>query len=865
MTNIYKADLTKATKEKTYYALAMFPYPSGAWLHVGHGTNFTANDIIARFKRMQWYTVINPIGWDSFGLPTENYAMKLGKPASDVTAENIANYKKQCAMMDWSYDWDREVATSSPEYYKWTQWIFQQLFKAWLVYKKDAYVNRCPTDQTVLANDQVVDGCCERCGTEIIQKKHPQWFIKITDYAEKLINDLDLVDWPEETKSQQKYWIGKSEGAEIDFQISHPALDAGTIDSGSSPEWQANKITVFTTRPDTLFGVTALVLAPENASVDAYIPQEYSDAVVEYRKVTSKKTAVERQQDAETKSWVFSWCYAVHPLTGKQVPIWFADYVLPDYATGAVMFVPAHDERDFAFWFKNGDLKYNNPIIPVIKPSSIEAVEGKYYPLYAHTVTEWKTILEIQKEFLPKAYELILNWQYCYTWEWTLINSWEFDGMKNIDAKKAITEHLEKLWLGKKKITYKLRDWSVSRQRYWGSPIPVYYDEAGNPQLIPEDELPVVLPLDLGNYKPAGKSPLADHPTFPHYTAKDGQTYLRECDTLDTFMCSSFYYLRFVNPANTKELISKEFADKALPVDFYIWGKEHTYGHLLYARFIHKFLFDQGYVSCPEPFQRLFHQWMILGPDGRKMSKRWGNVITPEDLVGKYGEARGTDVLRTYTMFMGPLEVEKAWNDNAVDGTKRFLDRVERMQDFLTDDETGLSIESSAKESSWQTIQSISNETGLSIDTQLHKTIKGVTDDIEKLKFNTAVSKMMVFVNHIYEVKAITKDQFAIFLQLLAPFATKLAQEIRTKLSREGSIHLSQWPQFDENMIAEDTLSLPVQIGGKMRGTLDIKKWLSQDEVMALVHADERFAKYLEWATIKKIIYVQDKIVNVII
>lgn len=1324
MENTYKADLTKATKEKTYYSLAMFPYPSGAGLHVGHGTNFTANDVVARFKRMQWYTVINPIGWDSFGLPTENYAMKLGRSASEVTAENIANYKKQCELMDWSYDWDREVATSSPEYYKWTQWIFQQLFKAWLVYKKDAFVNRCPTDQTVLANDQVVDGCCERCGTEIIQKKHPQRFIKITDYAERLIDDLDLVDRPEETKTQQKYWIGKSEGAEIDFAVDTGAtikkhyvvlhgyegnvdanwlprlaknlqqaghtvdlvelpnsaapivadqvqyvLDTCTFDENTIVIWhslwctvalkaleristtiekcilvawfltwevmqepsdpdyaeekkffdhvnatfdrqydlvaakqhcknfvvlhdkndyavqlsraqdlaqkldttpvvfeatethacgkeepvileyalgKSEKITVFTTRPDTLFGVTALVLAPENASIDAYIPAEYKQALTDYRLATSKKTNIERQADAETKSGVFSGVYAIHPLTQEKVPVRFADYVLPDYATGAVMFVPAHDERDWAFAQKHGlevkqviakqyiwqwdsaarewvETLYRKTIDAIIEnknweilvikednPTKIhfvwwgieeweneiealhkEIIEETWYtefdviwPVnnsyinslwYRYTkqknqnttwrffhvilksehqipseIEEWKhsimwlskdKVIElINREHHKYAHTLFLeNWKVMTEW-WTLINSAQFDWLDNQEAKKAITQYLADKSLGKSKTTYKLRDWSVSRQRYWGSPIPVYYTFDNNeqvpyfrytdavrwvkewfvtkpretvqaiikdvntnkylmlerkidgmrsfvwgwveegesleqailkeiseeawfdkivsikihgkevhrefyhalkwynqytttqcfvvevdtkdqkeisadekekhepvwmtaeeilaqrenidadniysfelylwhnidapaytprynaynphpnkdkriPHLIPEEQLPVVLPLDLGDYKPAGKSPLADHPTFPYYHAPDGKVYLRECDTLDTFMCSSFYYLRFIDPTNTKELISKEFADKALPVDFYIGGKEHTYGHLLYSRFIHKFLFDQGVVPSAEPFQKLFHQGMILGPDGRKMSKRRGNVITPADLVAKYGEQMGADVLRTYTMFMWPLEVEKAWNDNAVDGVKRFLDRVARVMDFV---------------GKWEASNPSDDKNSMTYQTtiQLHKTIKWVTEDIEKLKFNTAISKLMVFVNHIYDVKQITKGHFATFLQLLAPFATKLSQNLWAELGQKDSIHKSIWPIYDESYLAEDNMQLPVQINGKMRGTLDIKKWLTQDEVFILVQNDEKLAVHLGDIAAnppKKVIFVQDKIMNIIL
>ena len=1084
--NPFAVDLTDVPKEKIYYSLAMFPYPSGAWLHVWHAMNFTANDIIARYKRMQWYSVINPIGWDSFGLPTEWYAMKVGKPAAEVTEENIANFIKQCELMDRSYDRDREFATSSPEYYKRTQWIFQQLFKAWLVYRKEAFVNRCPQDQTVLANDQVVDGKCERCGTEVTQKKHMQRFIKITDYAERLIDDLDTIDWPEETKTQQKYRIGKSEGAEIDFKIvydsnkdsekivvgtEHPEEEKrhtisavvqrksdgkfllvkwekhdwispsiGWIDEWESAEaaaerevleetgykvkamkklwgiieshffaenkniWRGRydqpvlleltdenpapvgeeekeiqepiwltyeellqqvthkdnliwfvrymneqkKITVFTTRPDTLYGVTALVLAPENETLDLLLSPESKEKLTEYRKTTWKKTALERQQDQQEKSGMFSGINAVHPLTGEQVPVWYADYVLPDYATGAVMFVPAHDERDFAFAVKHNLLlkeviaqhyiSWNEPRTD--KETSVrknvlamlynedrskvlcldwwkmnrrsfvmwwveewedwkdawlrEIIEETWYTdlefenmalweIHAEYFAQHKDINRYSKErcliyrlrsdanngikqdsenhtlhWIPvdevAAYLSDVPWtnsnliffqrekseNHAYTWIGKLINSWQFDWLDNTEAKEIITKYLEENWLWRKKITYKLRDWSISRQRYWGCPIPVYYNEKWTPQLIPENELPVLLPLDLGDYKPAGKSPLADHPTFPYYTAKDGNTYLRECDTLDTFIDSSFYYLRFIDPKNEKQLINKDLAERALPVDFYIGGKEHTYGHLLYSRFIHKFLFDQWIVTSLEPFQKLFHQWMLLGPDGRKMSKRWGNIIIPEDLANKYGQEKGIDILRTYSMFMWPLEIENVWNDGAVDGVKRFLERVERLEQFVSTD--------------WW-----------ALDASLHKTIKWVTDDIERLKFNTAVSKLMVFVNDVYDKKAITKQQLSTFLQLLAPFATRVTEVMRAKLWNEWSIHFSTWPIYDPAKIAEDTINLPIQIWGKMRGTLEVSAWISEDEVMQLIRADERFIWLLEGKQIGKIIYVQDKIINLIV
>ncbi len=1516
--NKFNVDLNKADKDNIFYTLAMFPYPSGAGLHIGHAMNFTANDIIARFRRMQGYTVLNPIGWDSFWLPTEGYAMKVGKSANVVTEENVSNFIEQCNQMDRSYDRNREFATSDPEYYKRTQRIFQQLYKAGLVYRKEAFVNRCPHDQTVLANDQVVNGECERCGTEVVQKKHMQRFIKITDYAERLINDLDAVDRPEETKTQQKYWIGKSEGAEIDFAINEsekisnvivlhgihddarawwrkwfaeecekngipcyspqcdhengivlekdieaiieqcgdkinehtvivgyslggltakhlivrmnkkikklvtvassfsrpvtgdeakevdiiayrdtpldekkfnnlveehiayfskddPAIpfelavphfqqhypnvriltfadkwhfnkhfwvleipelleDTGisslskkwtvvalhgmqpynkneekwphdkrhwfpwlkqTLEDkwyevylpvvpngweGNYENWKAEldkladkvnedtifvgtsswgaamvrrlgdnkkkirklilvapayapwvahyddrkefnefeidkslskrvsdgifvllsndepliiessriyleelqatlievpdrghftegyseknkqipevvdliepKITVFTTRPDTIYGVTAIMLAPENESIDVLLSPENKAKLEEYRKATGKKTALERQQDAEEKSGMFSGVYAKHPLTGEQVPVWYADYVLPDYATGAVMFVPAHDERDWKF-AKAHDL----PIKQVIHDESFEG-------------------------------------GVCNTGAWVLINSGDFNDITNEEAKSKITTYLEEQWLGRRKTTYKLRDWSISRQRYWGCPIPFYYtfdseeqvpffmyaegnkafkpgepvtprqviqcivkDKSGDeycflkwahdgdvttffwgtewedaieaakrelleewgfadaelvkelweyhvqfyhptkhrnqysinhllyfevdrskqaeptdeeakklheivwmsaeefikttrndtsifamnrllkgdswikqtterynaynphpdkakwiPHVIPEDELPVVLPLDVKDYKPAGKSPLADHPTFPHYKPEnykvpffeytdevrgykkeydvrrrnvvhgivrhaktweiallkrsiDGSytfpsgglewdesredavkreireetgimnieikeqiggeihrkfyhalkkenhytinkyylveaydwfsgiseeekakheplwmninnvkkvttdpdllyvlellegrevkapayidrfneynpqpTYLRECDTLDTFMDSAFYFLRFIDPHNDKELLSKDLADKTLPVDFYIGGKEHTYGHLLYSRFINKFLYDQGYIGNSEPFAKLFHQGFVLGPDGRKMSKRRGNVINPSEVVDEVG----SDTARTYTMFMGPIEQEKIWNPNALSGVKKFIERVERAEQFISED-------------------------GKEIDPVLHKTIKWVTEDIERVKFNTAVSKLMVFVNELYDKKSITKQQFSTFLQLLAPFATKLSSEMREKLGNEWDIHFSKWPTFDPDKIAEDTINLPVQINGKMKGTIEVAAGISQDEVVALVKADERFSSQFEGKEIVKIIFVQDKIVNFIV
>ncbi len=905
--------------------------------------------------------VIFPIGYDSFWLPTENYAIKNNKSAHQATAENIKYYDEQLKAIDFAFDTDRKFATSDPEYYKWTQWIFTKLYQHNLVYRKDWLVNWCNGCQTVLANDQVVDGKCERCETEIIQKKHPQWYIKITDYADQLLDYSDC-DRPEETKIHQTNWIGKSKGAEIDFTV----------------QWAEQIITVFTTRPDTIYGVTAIVLAPENDIIDQYMTDENKLELANYRKTTALKTNIERQSTDKDKTWFDSGVQVIHPLTGELVPVRFADYVLPDYATGAVMFVPAHDERDWEF-----AQKYNMNIIKVIaketgtkreneqfadgwawvvfdpvnqKYAMAEFADGRLL-LFAGWVNEWETVydailrevreesglfdfaysehietsyahyyntakqinryaraeclliilnsaqthttgLEEHEKFTltwKSAQEVLSNWNErntdgsldhyirfftesvaraiklwydktsdinlfrgeAYTGVGILENSQQFNGLDNITAKAEITKHLESIGKGKAKITYRLRDWSVSRQRYWGSPIPVYYTFEDNddgrytpdhphpdktkwiPHLIPESDLPVILPLDLPNYKPAGKSPLEDHPSFKYYHAPDGQTYLRECDTLDTFMCSSFYFLRFCDPHNTQELISSEAA-KMMPVDLYVWGKEHTVWHLLYSRFIYKFLKDIGVVVCEskEPFRKLVHQGMVHASDGRKMSKRWGNVIDPMGIINEYG----SDTLRTYTMFMWPVEASKNWNPDAVAWVYRFIGRVAKLKDKLA----------------------TSDIIDAQILSTLHQTIKWVTEDIEALKFNTVVSKLMIMTNAFAEVNVINQPDYLIFLKLCAPFVTHMTQQMWSELGQEGSIHDSGWPVWDDALIATWSIDLPIQVNGKMRGTITVASWAAQDEVMTLARSHENIAKWLEWEIIK-IIYVQDKICNVII
>ncbi len=786
----FYADLDAAKKDDVYYSLTMFPYPSWSALHAGHASVFTLNDVVARYQRMQWKTVLNPFGFDSFGLPTENYAIKVGKTAQEVTKENAAYFLEQLGSMDLSFDEKRLLYTSDAEYYQWTQRIFSQLFKAGLVYRDTMYVNRCPDCQTVLANDQVVNGKCERCGAEIMQKKHPQWFIKITDYADRLIDDLALVDWPEETKTNQINWIGRKYGTEIDYEIDgHPG----------------DYITVFTTRPDTNFGASFVVLAPDSDYVSQYMDSfPNKEEVQAYVKKSLAKTTVQRMQDAKHKTWVHTWLYVVNRLNNKKIPLYIADFVLANVGTGAVVGVPAHDPRDFDF-----ATLMNLDVVRVV-----QSQEGDDTPI-------------------KKSEDV-------FTDEGIVMNSDFLNGLTTQEAKEKINDYLEQKGRGKKIVTYKLRDWSVSRQRYRGAPIPVYYDEHGEPQLIPDEELPVVLPLDLEEYKPTGKSPLEDHPTFSTYTHKNGKNYQRECDTLDTFMCSSFYFLRYIDPRNTQELGNPEWMNKALSVDFYSGGKEHTVWHLLYARFIHKFLYDQGFVAESEPFKKLFHQWMVMGADGRKMGKRYNNGVDPLEVAREYG----SDVLKTYLMFMWPLDADKPWDYNSVRGVQKFLKRVETLLEWEKTDHNQLPNE---------------------LISLMHKTIKGTQYDYEHLKFNTVVSKVMILVNKVYDCKVVSNELLLMIAQLLAPMATKVAEHIREKLEQEGSIHYSRFPDFDENKIAQEMLNLPVQFNGKMRGTIEASPWIQQDEVMSLLQNNEHFTKYFEGKEIKKIIYVQDKIVNIIV
>lgn len=1070
----------------------MFPYPSGIGLHAGHASIFTINDVIARYQRLQWKTVFNPFGFDAFGLPTENYALTVWKSAREVTDENKKNFIEQLQALNLSFDRDRVIDTSMPDYYKRTQWLFQKLYKAGLVYRESKFVNWCPHDQTVLANDQVLEGCCERCKSEVVQKEMMQWFIKVTDYADRLIEDLDTIDWPEDTKIMQKNRIWRSEWAEITFEISedwgqkisedsdetaktkikrdelsykiigcaydvhkelwswltekiyHNAMIAalenawlqveseksiplfyqwkkvgyGRVDlliegyfavelksrkliewdyykqlrtymnqwwfeSGlllnfynksveivrlnqdsnnlqtSSPNLQTS-ITVYTTRPDTLYGVTALVLAPENTLLDSLLDDKNKQKVINYRNQVLTKTAIQRQQDESEKTGIFSGLYARHPLTWEEVPIWYADYVLMDYGSGAVMMVPAHDERDREFAQKFGiEVKQVISSSPSGRRSGWGSINHIYSSSWEHiqklityarelrkTQTSWEKILrsllrdrqykdmkrrrqhplwEYIADFYNHEYKIVIEidgphhedqqdydkkrdhymtdelWlsiiridseqfflepgivfekidevlsQNSHTEEnphpnplpegegalpeayvnsWALINSWQFDWLDSEEAKTQIIDYLEEHWLGRRRINYKLRDWSVSRQRYRGCPIPIYYTFEDNedgkytadsphpdkskwiPHLIPEEELPVILPLDVEDFNPQWKSPLEDHPTFKYYE-KDGEVYLRECDTLDTFMDSAFYFLRFPDAHNDKALISDELAKKVLPVDIYTWGREHTVWHLIYSRFIHKFLYDQWLVSTPEPFQKLIHQWMVLWADGRKMGKRYGNGVDPLDVIQQYG----TDAVRTYLMFMGPIESDKPWNDNALSWVKKFLDKVEKIPD-----------------------QSWFNQASDIVTAKLHEIIRDITADFQSYKFNTAVSKLMILNNTIWDEQALQQSELWIFAQLLAPFAPELAATLWKQSWHTDDIDFSTRPQYDESKLHNQAIEFPIQINGKLRWTLQVNPDITQDQLMELVQSDQKLSSHLTWET-KKIIFIPGKIMNII-
>lgn len=773
--------------QKKFYALDMFPYPSGAGLHVGHPEGYTATDIVSRYKRMQGYNVLHPMGWDAFGLPAEQYALDTGNDPREFTKQNIQTFKRQIQELGFSYDWDREVNTTDPEYYKWTQWIFIQLYNKGLAYVDEVAVNWCPALGTVLSNEEVVDGVSERGGHPVYRRPMKQWVLKITKYADRLLEDLDELDWPESIKDMQRNWIGRSEGARVSFEIENK--DAS--------------IDVFTTRPDTIYGTTFLVLSPEHSLVNEITSEDKLEAVKKYQEDSSKKSDLERTDLAKDKSGVFTGAYAINPLTGKKLPIWIADYVLSSYGTGAVMAVPAHDERDYEF-----ASKFNLPINEVIAGG------------------------DIQKE--------------AYTGVGEHINSGELNGLDNETAISKAIELLVAKGAGEKKVNYKLRDWLFSRQRYWGEPIPVIHWEDGTMTTVPEEELPLLLP-ETDEIKPSGtgESPLANIDEFVNVIdEKTGMKGRRETNTMPQWAGSCWYYLRYIDPHNSNMLADPEKLKHWLPVDLYIGGVEHAVLHLLYARFWHKVLYDLGVVPTKEPFQKLFNQGMILGEGNEKMSKSKGNVVNPDDIV----DSHGADTLRLYEMFMGPLDAAIAWSENGLDGSRRFLDRVWRL--FINEDG---SLSNKIVEN---------NDNGL--DKVYNQTVKKVTEDFNTLNFNTAISQLMVFINDCYKAETIYQPYAEGFVKMLAPIAPHIGEELWDRLGNEDTITYQPWPTYDESLLVDSEVEIVVQVNGKVRAKLNIPKDTSKDEMEALALKDENVKLSIEGKDIKKVIAVPQKLVNIV-
>ena len=794
---LYKFDPTNL--DKKLYVLEMFSYPSGSQLHAGHWFNYGPVDTWARFKRMNGYNVFQPMGFDAFGLPAENFAIKTGIHPQDSTDKNIVTMEAQLKAMGAMFNWENEVVTCRPDYYKWTQWLFLELYKKGLAYRKQAPVNWCPSCNTVLANEQVVDGLCERCDTEVTKKDLTQWFLKITDYADELLEKLDGLNWPEKTVSMQKHWIGKSTGAEVTFKIKDHDL---TFD-------------VFTTRVDTLCGVSYVVLAPENKLVDKIVTPENKDAVEAYKEETAKQSEIERQSISKEKTGVFTGAYAINPINGKEVPIWVGDYVLASYGTGAVMAVPAHDERDFAF-----ATKFNLPINRVIATKDGSETE---LPYCEHGI---------------------------------LVNSGEFDGLTTKEAKVKIVEKLAETNEGSQKVNYRLRDWLVSRQRYWGAPIPMIYCEKCGTVPVPEKDLPVKLPYDV-EFTPDGKSPLAKCEEFVNTTCPCcGGKAKREVDTLDTFVCSSWYYLRYPDNKNTEAPFNKELIDKMLPVDMYVGGPEHACMHLLYARFITKALRDMGYLNFDEPFTSLVHQGLILGPDGLKMSKSKGNTISPDDYIKEYG----ADVFRMYLMFGFAYTEGGAWSDDGIKSVGRFVDRIERNL------ETAREAINSGK--SKTTVDKAEKE----LNFWLNTAIKGVTEDGEKMQFNTAIARMMEFVNALskYNKEEVVNASFLkevceSFIKILAPFAPHFAEEQWSLFGNSTSVFNESWPMFDPKALVKDEVEIAIQVNGKIKSKINVASDLDEEGIKAAALADENIVKNTEGKNIVKVIVIKGRLVNIVV
>ncbi len=768
-----------------FYCLVEFPYPSGQGLHVGHPRSYTALDIVARKKRLQGYNVLYPMGWDAFGLPTENYAIKNHVHPAEVTKNNIAHFKQQLQSLGFSFDWTREINTTDPDYYKWTQWIFLQLFKKGLAYKKKMAVNWCTSCKCVLANEEVVNGVCERCGSEVIRKEQSQWMLKITDYADRLVKDLDDVDFIDRVKVQQKNWIGKSHGAEVDF-----ATTTG------------DKLTVYTTRCDTLFGATYMVISPEHPLIDKWAPLiENMSEVRAYQQEAAKKSDFERTEINKDKTGVrLVGVMGINPVNDTEIPIFISDYVLTSYGTGAIMAVPAHDTRDWEF-----AKKFNLPIIEVVSGGE-----------------------DVQKEAFTD----------CATGK--LVNSGFITGMSVEDAQKAMIKWLEENGKGREKINFKLRDWVFSRQRYWGEPIPIVKCEKCGYVPLPESELPLRLP-NVDSYEPTdtGESPLAKITDWVNTTCPCcGAPAKRETDTMPQWAGSSWYFLRYTDPHNQNALASKEALDYWTPVDWYNGGMEHTTLHLLYSRFWHKFLYDIGVVPTSEPYMKRTSHGMILGENGEKMSKSRGNVVNPDEIVDRYG----ADTMRLYEMFIGDFEKAAPWNSDSIKGCKRFIERFWNLQQMASD-ESGYSEE---------------------VEPLMHKTIKKVTEDIDNLKCNTAIAAMMTLLNKLYDKKSVTRDELKTLTVLLNPFAPHVTEELWERMGFGGFVHEAAWPEYDESKTVENTVEIVLQIMGKVRSRITVPVDMPKDEVLALAKADEKIAAAIAGKTVKKEIYVPNKLVNIV-
>ncbi|MBB1110210.1 leucine--tRNA ligase [Limosilactobacillus sp. pH52_RY] len=783
----FKADLNK--DQKKYYALDMFPYPSGQGLHVGHPEGYTATDVMSRMKRMQGFNVLHPMGWDAFGLPAEQYALKTGHNPKDFTNKNIDHFRDQIQSLGFSYDWDREVNTTDPKFYKWTQWIFEQLYKKGLAYESEIMVNWAPDFMggTVVANEEVEDGKTKRGGYPVYRKPMRQWVLKITAYADRLIDDLDLVDWPESVKEMQRNWIGRSEGASVFFPV------VGNEDT---------KIEVFTTRADTLFGASYVVLAPEQELVDQLTTPEHKAEVEKYKEEASRRSDLERTDLNKDKTGVFTGSYVINPVNGEKLPIWISDYVLASYGTGAVMAVPSGDQRDYDF-----ATKFDLPIKPVIEGADVS--EGAFDGDGKH------------------------------------INSGFLDGLNIADAKQKMIDWLEEHDAGHKKVNYRLRDWIFSRQRYWGEPIPVIHWDDGTTSLVPEDELPLELPK-TDNIEPSGtgESPLANVEDWVNVYDENGRHGLRETNTMPQWAGSSWYWLRYTDPHNDKEFASKEALDYWSPVDLYVGGAEHAVLHLLYARFWHKVLYDLGLVPTKEPFMKLVNQGMILGSNHEKMSKSKGNVVNPDDIVDQYG----ADTLRLYEMFMGPLEESVPWDEKGLHGANKWVQRVWRL---LMDDNNHLR-------------DRVSTFNDGKLTKVYNQTVKKVTEDYERMHFNTAISQLMVFVNEAYKVDDLPVEYMKGFVKMIAPIMPHMAEELWSQFGESETITYQPWPTYDPKALVEDEVEMIVQVNGKVRAKIKMAKDTDRDEAQQLALANEHVKKFTDGKDIKKVIVVPNKIVNIV-